>query len=654
MQAMRAQCLHVGVFPVLRNLNGFRTVVNLKDKNRMSANKIGDLEVFSNQIESGNAIFDCFEKGKKNVLLLTQPQEGKTGSIVVLIDKFIQKYHKENYEVIYLILEAKNMLREQTEARLALAFPGNKNIKVEHHASVREVGPKRSKRKGLILNPNITHRVWIVDECHLNAGAAELTEYDDIPSKKDGILDWFFQSNGIRYATDKDTSGINNFFVSVSATPFTHFAASKLYESFEVVKMNTQDNYNSIEKMFEAGRIKQSDKLYQKTVIFIGESFFNEVYEEFRGGDEGYLIVRLSDSKQGIHLQKWLAERYVTSHIFHSQNDSNEGLLRRSIKDMQEMLSTPPSSHTVCIIFESYRVGQTLSSTKYIKGWVTSATAEVATTAQEVGRMCGYYSENGSHKMVDDKFPIYCNVSAIEECLEFYKKGYIPATKYNNKAISKTTLRMVIVSSQKDLPKYFLQIRNKKAIPGSVTTVSEWDANDLLGYLNSKVYSKVGTFETRTGVREYKLVHINKAHPKYEQSYRTFIKDNELEEEKEYWAYFKTEDITTEVQIFNNSIVSRNRGDLTTNQHSEELVEYRKLQDAWSDRKSTTKPKKLTKQQQVQEKMIEERVRQEMINSLKASGTPLSKQALEALLRPSENPVQAHENIVTHSTHVAP
>ena len=84
---------------------------------------IGNEKIHSEQVQAGNEILDCLGNGIRNPLLVAQPQQGKTGVAIYVLDRFIKdaKARGLSYQAIYLINLSDNELRKQTRLRLRKA-----------------------------------------------------------------------------------------------------------------------------------------------------------------------------------------------------------------------------------------------------------------------------------------------------------------------------------------------------------------------------------------------------------------------------------------------------------------------------------------------------------------------------------------------------
>ena len=52
--------------------------------------KIGELMIYPDQVEGAHAISHVFEKGTHYPLLIAEPQQGKNGTAIIVIDDFIK------------------------------------------------------------------------------------------------------------------------------------------------------------------------------------------------------------------------------------------------------------------------------------------------------------------------------------------------------------------------------------------------------------------------------------------------------------------------------------------------------------------------------------------------------------------------------------
>jgi hypothetical protein len=361
---------------------------------------IGKLPIYDEMRRCGFKIFDVFTRHGGPPVLIAQMQQGKTGTIIVVIDQFIKNCEDENtpYEVIYLTNIADNSLRGQTDQRLIQAGLSSK-VKLIHHAQLRD------GKYDSILNPIAKRRLFIVDECHLALG-------------KDRPLHNFFKMIGVTYGESIDTwKNKENYVLSVSATPYAHVLKAKLdAKAFEEVVLEVSTDYYSLKNMYESGRLRQSDQVVRNKTV---TPFFEIRMQEFVascGTDGGYMVVRATGKSPE------LLENYIRSQYSNVDVRTFESAPINNIDQLDDILSTEPPHPFVAIIRGTLRAGKTLSTTKNIRMWLEPPRTKTDAMCQVVGRCVGFEMENGKNRRKEDTFPLYCNISEVNEAITFFEE----------------------------------------------------------------------------------------------------------------------------------------------------------------------------------------------------------------------------------------
>lgn len=366
---------------------------------------IGNLEIFAEMDEAGSMIYSIFVRRGGPPLLIAQMQQGKTGTVIVVIDKFISccEVEKVPYEVIYLNNISSNDLKDQTENRLMQAGLLGK-VRIIHHADIR--------RGKFSFDKNAKRRLIIVDECHWALG-------------KNKPLHKMFKSLGVNYGESIDTWANKEVYVlSVSATPFASIIQSKVNDrSFQPVVLKVSVDYYSLKDMKNSDRLFQSDQVVRNGKV---TQFFTVRMKEFedrcKEHGPGFMVVR-STGKGPELLLEYIKRNYpeMDARVFESMPVNN-------INRLDEMLSITPAKPFISIIKGCMRAGKTLTTTKNIRLWLEPPQSKTDTMCQAVGRCVGYEmiptsdTDQKRNRRFDDVFPIYCNLSQINEALEFFDK----------------------------------------------------------------------------------------------------------------------------------------------------------------------------------------------------------------------------------------
>ncbi len=399
--------------------------------------KVGNETIYKEQVICANEIINVFEKQKGAPLLIAEMQQGKTGVCIALIDLMLETWKNMGlkYEVIYLINQADNDLRQQTEERLIDADLLNQ-VKVMHHGKLR---PNKN-----MFDPDLTvdKRLIIVDECHMSMG-------------KGRPFHEFLMKCGINYGENLESwKNKNNYVLSVSATSYAHVIKEKLDAGcFYKLSLEKSHKYYSLEDAKKDNRLFPSEKLIDRddklTPWFIKR--IDEFEKSNKESGNGYLVVRTRANGSN------LIEDYI------SKNKENIrvrkfDITQRNIDRIDECLKKEPPAPTIVVIKNGLRAGKTLSTTKYIKMWIDSKNSNTDTTCQSIGRCLGFEEPRGRF---EDKFPIYCNIKNLNEAIDFYNDQTLIPDGIRNKKSYKNDMvyNYIMYDSVEELKKYHPNIK---------------------------------------------------------------------------------------------------------------------------------------------------------------------------------------------------
>lgn len=391
---------------------------------------------------------------KKCVLVVDQPQAGKTGISGFLLNLLVDYFKTNNltFQAVYISALPHLNVNEQNTKRLCTGTTedGRKNG-YDLDAKIRNTNlayykESEQNRLGLLTFNNsqklnnldlevpgtrIDVRVIFIDEIHIG-------------NVKEGVIDKMLKRHGIFINEQThvwEDRGTINIVVGISATPSAHLIVSDRVEAdsynnlFEVVNKPPQDNYNSIGDMLRKGRLRLTEKCFTTT----GEptSFLKECLNNFKEDclkyGPGYLVYR-ANGKNHMNMKKLINSKNISYKEF----DCNE----KNLKDLNMYLGKKPIFPMIILIKGSMRAGMTLPHNNYIRGWVETESKNADTPVQSgVGRACGYDREK-------DIYPIYCSLDGIRAWVEAYEdltpskdnpKGYIETIPKGSKNKVHTT-----------------------------------------------------------------------------------------------------------------------------------------------------------------------------------------------------------------------
>jgi len=434
--------------------------------------KIGHEKIFPQQIQMATLIWMLLldrlqgNPHARTPLLMAQPQQGKTGAIICLIDKFIDYCvkHSKTFQVIVTCGLAELSLRDQTLARLteSVADDGMTLTGACLDIKARSTGLARYKpvagttmpgilvvnrstklrslKKHLLCDVDL--RLVISDECHVGNG-------------KGGCMDKFLQTLGVRpnqqiHTWQDDACGGKTLFVPVSATPFAHFALSAKYKGapasrtlYDTVYVAPGENYTSPldlwdNRLLPTGALfcNVGDELVPSPIL---GDIFDHFEQECESYGPGYSLMRAT-GKEHEALMGYIENRNrrgIPTEVMCFDSKPGKDSDSRPISELLSQLATRPQVPVVLVIRGAFRAGMTLPQNHYIRLWVETSSDNVDTQLQAgVGRACGYGRKG-------DVFPIYCDIPKIQEALDFYRNleflepvSAIPSGVQNHQALN--------------------------------------------------------------------------------------------------------------------------------------------------------------------------------------------------------------------------
>lgn len=350
---------------------------------------VGTEPIHAEQCQAGETILSLLTVEEDTVpILVAQPQQGKTGAAIYVIDRFIKTAKLENktFRVIYLTNMSDNDLRNQVRERMERAWLDD-DVEVLHLRDLDDIEVE-----------DVDRTLIVTDECHYAID-------------KDCRFHRFLKDHGIEYGMPRSTWRDRSvFLLPISATPFAHVVLTQMEEdAFSIVPLPLNEGYYSLKCAWEDGRLMQSEPIINgknRPTPFLARiiSDFNSTCAQ-RGA--GYLVIRLKGDKQDA-LRQFIAANHPWIRIRgYSSTGNDDGISR-----LDTTLSIEPERPTVVLIKDGMRAGKTLTTTKYIHGWYESSTSKADAMLQSL-RPLGY----GKH---GDTFPIYCNTTEVQESIGFY------------------------------------------------------------------------------------------------------------------------------------------------------------------------------------------------------------------------------------------
>lgn len=334
------------------------------------------MNIHKNQFLASKEVTEMFEHGLNHVILTAEMQSGKTGAVRSIVHRMLhltQPYPswEDRFvaeKVFFVCGMNDNDLRAQT-VREFHGFLPEENIMFSKQLQQWNMcaGYEEQRECSLV----------IIDESHY-AG------------KVDSQVDLFLKN--IEYW--------NPFVVSVSATAMAELATS-LEMGKGVVHLIPGEGYYGIRNMLSRGLIFQSKSLntYEDKMNFM-DLMINEYDMQYRNGQKKYNVVRLNCSRHFEDLEEIIKnEMSETGDKIDFINYHSED---HTLKDFNDIVSTPPENFTIIWIYNSLRAGKQVN-TEHIGFVHDTMSSRVDTSSQSLpGRICGYNKEAHNVRVYTD------------------------------------------------------------------------------------------------------------------------------------------------------------------------------------------------------------------------------------------------------------
>jgi len=354
------------------------------------------------------------------VLLIAQPQSGKTGAVIEAVERIIRynQSRSNNKTSTFWLQPSDSELKDQTKDRIATTSAAvHESLlgdEIYHTPSLNDNGnaPSMGKIANRAMLKKLYHDaktskdflVVVIDEAHIGIG-------------KDQTMPDFFKSC-LGFFPGFEDSADNVFTIIVTATPgsYLNYANEKRKmkngDSFKYVFLETDANYNAFKLMKVNNRFHESFPV--KTTADYTQ-FENDELKPFLAlkPSDGYIyIARISRENDLLHkeLEK-AAKKYGFILEIYTSKKGNIAALAKRLKWPHRT----DNKKVVCLIIGSYLQGKTFEDMSNIGGWWdrASVSSHETFTAQSAGRNCGYGKTGYT-------YPVCINPDHVDNIIDFY------------------------------------------------------------------------------------------------------------------------------------------------------------------------------------------------------------------------------------------
>jgi hypothetical protein len=379
--------------------------------------------VHENQIDAAVSIMEQFLNGQKWVILLAQPQTGKTGVMTqinnyIYDEKVMSHCNMNKTHMIVICGMSSTELKSQTQGRMRTG-PGENYVEVLFNQDLQRIlGEPKRLEKYKKKNENL---IIIIDESHYGQNIDSIVDmflknilYDDVEKAPNDIIDY------TKWSRDK------TFILSVSATPFSELEDSHnhIVQVGRTVLQPGQ-NYYGILNYHHDHKIRRPYDLRNSRSC---RKFFDDNLEILR--KKGYVIIRVPNRLKTRNITidniKKIGSSYIQDMTFsnYTSNKSDD----EYIKDLNDHISAKPDNPNVIFVVAKLRAGYTLNTDNVSvihENLVVFPKCDVVVQSL-LGRCCGY------GKNTD--ILICCDYRSVEKYCKFVEANYdtnVPDTGKN-------------------------------------------------------------------------------------------------------------------------------------------------------------------------------------------------------------------------------
>jgi hypothetical protein len=339
------------------------------------------LNVWSNQIQAGEAIMAYFRAGIQHVILVAQMQSGKTGTAKYVAHALLPQVPA--HEIFFICGMNDNDLLNQARREFHGLLPAENIL----------FSKQLQKSNAADTPPPV--RCVIIDESHY-------------ASNTDSHVDQFLKRIDVR----------QTFILSVSATPMAELAAAGA-QGAAAVTLEPGPGYYGLSDIFANGLIYDSVDLTHFQDQFL-DLVAEQCAEQQADGRRCYNIVRLPNQYYYKDLEDELQELDLDlafiNHHSALENDTEA--------DFNQYVVEPPARTTIIWIYGGLRAGKQLQTVHL--GFVhDTARSNPDTIAQSLlGRILGYGKERHGVRCYTDRAAATLMLNWVQTG---FSQGHIPA-----------------------------------------------------------------------------------------------------------------------------------------------------------------------------------------------------------------------------------
>jgi hypothetical protein len=320
------------------------------------------------QIRAYERTITSFEKVRYN-LLLAQMQSGKPDTYHLIACEMLRKglidqiviFSGNREKELFEQLKTKNMREfyEKYETFLKEKGIDKTEIFEKIQQSLKVIWGPQLKKEIPLLTHEKTLYIW--EESHYAQTQSQHPSFilQKIGVPMDGDVTWFEK--------------YNNYFLSVSATPFSEFVDNEEKKQKAVVHLSLANEYKSVKWHLEEGHIQWYQDLQEGLELALKTAETKL----------GYGLIRISFKTQDQVIETIIKKNW--EYILYDQNST--------IKNINQLLESQPRKNTIILLKGKCRMGKQVSKQHVLFCFETSKYSKTDTLLQGLlGRCCGYHT----------------------------------------------------------------------------------------------------------------------------------------------------------------------------------------------------------------------------------------------------------------------
>jgi len=315
------------------------------------------------------------------VHLAAEMQAGKTGVITTLIRLVLANAAKLRIlpnRIFVLTGMSDDAWKIQTRKRMPLAISEG----IQHNKGLVKIA---ARLRSLAGSEHLSNVLIVLDESHIAASMRNQPNKHIYQTLVELCPPALWEERNIRIVTISATDPVKALAISESSLP-----------KAAVVRLHTTSDYQSIEKLLTASRIRYLEDFGAITTPLATAEFVRTVSTEF-ADKPFYHIIRASYGKIGV-VEAMISESFPDARVIRWDADTKskakvdgDSSSVASMEDINTLLESAPEVNTFIIIKNMFFAAKTLEDKHVGVLWDRLSSKDDTTLQSLIGRACGYF-----------------------------------------------------------------------------------------------------------------------------------------------------------------------------------------------------------------------------------------------------------------------